>query len=265
MAESRNPYAPPTAHVADPSPAVDDTDVLIPNGHRVPFGNGYRWLSEAMRLFRLRPGKWIVILLILVVVLIVSSLVPFLSFFGSLFWPVLSGGLMLAAHKVRRSGNFDLGDLFAGARSNPGQLALVGLVVLLMVPIMFASVSVFVGTDVAKALVLHIGKIEDPTRLASTDYYLAILVYFALILPIAAATYLATPLIMLNGLTAGAAMKMSFIGSLKNILPSLLFGVCGVILLLLSMIPLGLGLLFSVPVLMISSYTMYRDIFIEGA
>jgi uncharacterized membrane protein len=41
------------------------------------------------------------------------------------------------------------------------------------------------------------------------------------------------------------------------------FGICAFLLVVVSTVPLGLGLLVSIPVLMITSYTMYRDIFIE--
>jgi uncharacterized membrane protein len=71
-------------------------------------------------------------------------------------------------------------------------------------------------------------------------------------------------LVIFHRLSAVGAMKMSLIGSTKNILPGIVFSVCAMLFLILSIIPLGLGLLVSIPVLMISSYTVYRDVFVES-
>ena len=77
------------------------------------------------------------------------------------------------------------------------------------------------------------------------------------------AVWYASPLIVLNDLGVGDAMKGSVTGSLKNILPALVFGVCFFLLAILATIPLALGWLVLGPVLLASIYTGYRDIFYE--
>jgi uncharacterized membrane protein len=57
------------------------------------------------------------------------------------------------------------------------------------------------------------------------------------------------------------AMRLSFFACLRNFLPFLVYGVISAALLLLAMIPLGLGLLIMIPTMTASLYVSYKDIF----
>jgi uncharacterized membrane protein len=71
--------------------------------------------------------------------------------------------------------------------------------------------------------------------------------------------------VALDNISALAAMRMSFVGCLKNVLPFLLYGIVMLILSFLAAIPVGLGFLILFPVMMASMYTSYRDIFYPEA
>ena len=58
-------------------------------------------------------------------------------------------------------------------------------------------------------------------------------------------------------------MKASFIGSLKNVLPFLLYGIIAMVAGVIASLPVGLGWLVLGPVLTASVYTSYRDIYFE--
>lgn len=88
---------------------------------------------------------------------------------------------------------------------------------------------------------------------------MATLFYMISVVPITAATYLAIPLIVLQGLSPSSAITMSFIGSMKNIVPGVIFMVCSIVFVIVSIVPAGLGLLVSIPILMITNYTVYRS------
>ena len=74
--------------------------------------------------------------------------------------------------------------------------------------------------------------------------------------------WFAPALVILNDMGAVEAMKRSFSGCIKNILPFLLYGVIAMVLVILGMIPLFLGLLVVIPVLTAAIYTSYKDIFL---
>jgi len=68
--------------------------------------------------------------------------------------------------------------------------------------------------------------------------------------------------VVLQNLDAVEAMKRSFSGCLRNVLPFLLFGLLLLPLSLLGLITLGLGLLVVVPIIYAATYAAYRDIFL---
>jgi len=263
--EPRNPYSPPAAEVADAQVegALEGQEALIPNGRVVPIGNGVRWLTNAMRLYFQQPLKWTGVVLLLGLLSFVVAFIPFFNFLTTVLWPVIGGGIMLALSLQRRTGSFTINDIFAGFGPRFGSLALVGVVMLLMYPILFASFAIFVGADIAGAVTESASARQiDPALVMTTNFLLAILVYLLFALPLLLATYLAPPLIMLHGVPTGTAIKMSFIGGIKNILAGIVYGIVLLLLLFISAIPLGLGLLASIPIMMISCYTTYRDIFL---
>jgi uncharacterized membrane protein len=53
-------------------------------------------------------------------------------------------------------------------------------------------------------------------------------------------------------------------GCLRNFIPFIVYGIVMTVLLIIALIPLGLGMLVWVPLAIASSYTAYRSIFTEG-
>ncbi|MEM9057568.1 MAG: BPSS1780 family membrane protein, partial [Pseudomonadota bacterium] len=93
---------------------------------------------------------------------------------------------------------------------------------------------------------------------------LAVLVALALFVPLLMAFYFAPPLIALANLQAMDAIKLSFAGCLRNMLPFLLFGIVMFVFLMLAAIPLGLGFLVMGPVAIAAGYCAYKDIFVNS-
>jgi uncharacterized membrane protein len=60
------------------------------------------------------------------------------------------------------------------------------------------------------------------------------------------------------------AMKVSFSGCLRNIVPFILYGLVGLVLGIVASIPFGLGWLVLGPVAIASVYLGYRDIYLGG-
>ena len=71
----------------------------------------------------------------------------------------------------------------------------------------------------------------------------------------------APALVMLDDLSAFQAMKYSFMGCLKNLLPLFIFGFVSMMLLFVGSLPFMLGLLVVVPMLTAGVYAAYRDIY----
>jgi uncharacterized membrane protein len=67
--------------------------------------------------------------------------------------------------------------------------------------------------------------------------------------------------VVLRGLAPVAAIKESFVGCLKNVVPFLIYGIVLLVLGIVAAIPLGLGWLVLGPVAIASIYVSYRDIY----
>ena len=61
------------------------------------------------------------------------------------------------------------------------------------------------------------------------------------------------------------ALGISMVACLRNILPFLLCSLLSSILLVVAVIPLGLGLILWIPVMLLTLYTSYRDVFAADA
>jgi len=262
MNEPRNPYAPPAAQVVhrdENQPA--EPGRFIPYGRLLSANRGVVWIGDAWRMLKAQPAMWAASLVLMLIAFIVLSLIPVVSFFVQFIGPFAYAGIALAADQQRRTGTFELKTLVGGFDKHVMPLLAVGVATFVAGLIFLIVIAGVLGGDVFR-MITH-GFDPDPSSVMTLKFWLAVLIGLALMLPVIAATYLAPQLIVLHDQPAMEAMKMSLVATAKNILPGLVFGICAFLLLLVSMIPLLLGLLITAPIMMITNYTVYRDIFVE--
>ncbi|MFO1361624.1 MAG: BPSS1780 family membrane protein [Burkholderiales bacterium] len=259
-----DPYAAPRARVADVPSAAPDGN-FIPDGQAVAAGNGWQWLLDAWELFKRQPGMWIALAVVFIVVVTLINLVPLVgSLAAALLGPVFAGGIMAGCQAVRGDGALEIGHLFAGFKANTGKLALIGVFNLLAWIVIFLVIMVIVGAG-AFALMMGGGNPSAATAVGSAmSLMLGILLALALSVPVYMALWFAPALVMLNDFEPIPALKTSFGACLKNIVPFLLYGVILFAAAIVASIPFALGWLVLGPVLAISVYTGYRDIFYAG-
>jgi uncharacterized membrane protein len=232
-----------------------------------PAGRGWEWITRGFWHFKQNPLAWILTMVIWIVLSIAVSIVPFIGSLAiTLFSPVVLAGFMLGCAAQDHGDDFEISHLFAGFSSSVGQLVLVGLLYLVGFFIIGITM-VTIGGGVMFGMMGGMDMMEnpDPTMLSSTagvgSVILMILVAFGLSVPLMMAYWFAPALIAMEGLSAMAAMKLSFAGCLKNILPFLVYGIVMIIIFIIGSIPVGLGLLVVMPVITASIYTAYRDIY----
>jgi uncharacterized membrane protein len=260
MAEPKNPYAAPSAHVADIAGSADDGQ-LIEGGQTVPAGNGWLWIADGFNLFKMNPVVWIVNLIILVVIMIALALIPFLGALGTyILLPIFTGGLMLGCHALTHNEPLEVGHLFAGFREKGGPLAMVGVLYLVGLILIMLVASLFVGFGLFGAIFTG-----AKPAMSVTMILLAGLIVLGLSVPLAMAIWFAPALVVFHDLQPMDAMKQSFSGCLKNIVPFLVYGILGLVIGIVAFIPFGLGWLVWGPTLVASVYTGYRDIFVQPA
>ena len=253
-----NPYAAPKAAVADET--VFQNADFVPGGQSRPAGHGWTWIADGWELFKRQPGLWIGMWLLFVVIFIAVGIIPFLGMVTGIFWPVFVAGFAIGSRALDEGGEMELGHLFAGFRERLGTLLAVGALSF----VASLVVGMIVGLAVVGGMFAMMGASPEAMAAAGgTTVLLAVLITIALLLPVMMAVWFAPPLIVFQQQGAIEAMKQSFIGCLRNIVPFLIYGVIGFVLLFVAMLPLGLGLLVVGPVFTASVYTGYRDIYLK--
>lgn len=245
------------------TPDIDTGSPVTDQPRTVDAGRGVAWWTEAWALFAKNAGIWIVLGIILLAILIVLSFIPLAGFLAtSLLLPVLAGGWMMAAERVDQGGTVEVGDLFAAFRGER-------LTPLLVIGALFLVMVVVIGT-VMGVLGLGgiVGAIAGGARHSAGGVMaglgmglFAVLVGFLLGLLATMAVWFATPLVALRGTAPVEAIKQSFAGSLKNLVPFLVWGVIYLGAAIVASIPFGLGWVVLGPLLMLTAYTSYKDVF----
>jgi uncharacterized membrane protein len=260
---SSNPYAAPKAPVADATTPVRGN--FLPEGRGVAAGRGMSWIGEAWNVFKQSPGLWIGMVIVLFVIFLVAAFIPFLGMLATmLFFPVFMGGLMLGCRALEENQELEFAHLFAGFRQNFGTLVAVGALYLAATVVIMLVVMVITGVGMFAAF--SGGAQPDPGNVGAmfATMGLAMLIYLALTVPVLMAVWLAAPLVVFHDQGAFEAMKASFMGCLKNILPFLVYGVIMFVLAIVASIPLALGWLVLGPMTIATVYTAYRDIYFSS-
>jgi uncharacterized membrane protein len=254
----QNPYQAPESNVEQ---AVEIGGLTEPQA--VPAGRGMGWITDGFGLFKMAPGIWIANIVIFFVIVMVLSFIPIVSLLLNLFMPVFTAGFMLGCRDLDEGNDLQISHLFAGFQNRTGALVAVGALYLVMIIIVMAVAfgGMFMTGGGAEIM-------QNPEAIENgampTAMLLAVLIGTALMIPVVMAYWFAPALIVFNEeLGVIEAMKMSFMGCLKNVIPYLVYGIVVMVLAIVASIPLLLGWLVLGPVLIGSMYVAYKEIFTE--
>ena len=231
----------------------------VMGGRAVDAGRGWTWIADGFGLFKKAPGMWIALVIVLFVILLVLAFIPLLGAVATfLLMPLFLGGLMLGCRALQGGGELEVGHLFAGFKEHTGNLIVLGALAIGGWVIVMLPMIAIVG---ARAIFGMMRGDAAGVAAMGGSMVLAWLVAMALSIPIYMALWFAPALVVLRGLAPVAAVKESFFGCLKNIVPFLIYGIVMLVLGILAAIPLALGWLVLGPVAVASIYVAYRDIY----
>jgi hypothetical protein len=230
----------------------------------LPAVHGWYWVRDAFKLFTKSPALWIALIVVLFIIWIASSIVPIIGqVVVAVLYPVFIAGLMAGARKVQKDGELELADLFSAFRENLKPIAIVG-VISLVLSLIVGGIMILMGYKEPPMSAAG----QAPDIAALTEYLsviaLPMLVGLALLVPVQMALWFAPPLLIFNkGMSAIDAIKWSFYACIANIIPFLIYGLVLMGLSMLLPFTLFLGVIVLIPVMIISIYTAYEDIFDE--
>lgn len=241
------------------------------NPRAVPVGRGSGWLLEGFGYFSKSPMTWIGIIILTFVIYVAAMFIPILgSIAVNLLGPVFIAGLMLGCQAQNQGGELTVNHLFAGFSKNTAQLVIVGLLymagIIVLTIITVILLFVIMGGMSGMMESMQAMQSQDPAIILQhiRIFLLIILVWMALYIPLLMAFWFAPALVILDDVSPINAFILSFKGCLVNILPFTLYGIVGLVLMIIAMIPLGLGLLIFFPMVIASIYISYREIYQSG-
>lgn len=256
----QNPYAPPIDNM--PPAAQAGEDGFIEGGRGVDAGRGAAWLTEGWELVKGNVGSWILISFLYLVLAIVLIIIPVVGQLAYAFLiPVFSAGLVLGCRDVSEGRDFGVGALFAGFNHAGGLLVI--CLIHLGQALFLAGLGLVLGVGGAfntqSPFAPPAGNPLDPGKLQGLAIFMVATVVIGI--PVGMATYYAPALVAIRGMAPGAAVKNSFLGASKNVLPFIVYCLLAFLFSIAAILPCGFGFLVLVPVMFASIYVGYRDIF----
>ncbi|HET7404363.1 MAG TPA: BPSS1780 family membrane protein [Usitatibacter sp.] len=224
----------------------------------VPARRGAAWLGEAFSIFREQPLNWIALCVGWAIIWLVLLFVPLVGLVtANLLQPVFFGSFAIAAYKHTEGERVVMGDLFSAFRRSFRPLFNIGFLMMLA---QLASVFLM------RALGLPSWPSDRDVDLYAyaemlRDSRWVLLAGLSVTTLASAALWFAPPLIVFHGMPASHAIRWSVYAALSNAGAMIVYGVILMVLMVLAWLPFGLGLFVLLPVLVISTYTSYRDIF----
>jgi hypothetical protein len=222
-------------------------------------GRGARWLTEAFDLFRRKPVAWIGLCSGWLVITLGLLLVPFIGgVVANFLQPVFFASFAIAAFRQGAGEPILMGDLFSGFRRNIRALINLGAILLM------AQIAIFM---LMWAVGLPMGPSGDePFTMAE---YLELLkgkewilvTGFVLTAAVKGALWFAPPLIAFHDMAMAQAIRWSVYAAIANLGAMIVYGLVLGVGVLLGIATWGLGLFIVIPVMAISTFVGYREVF----
>lgn len=217
----------------------------------VTAGNSVTWVSDAWALFRSSPGMMIALWLILLIIITAANMIPLV---GPLITPALMAGFMIGVAQLDQGRELKLEVLFDGFKHHAGPLLVLGLTFILTIFVMVIICGLLV------ALALNAMESGSGVGLLLGSLLLLVLAICAFLI-VVFAMWWAPCLVVFNQQTPGQAMKNAIQAIFRNMLPGLVYSLILLLLYLVVIATLGLGAFVVGPLVIVSAYTSYKDIF----
>ena len=254
-----NPYQPPATAVEVTPQKSDDVWAFV-EPQKMPMGRGLGWIGDGFRYFGRSAGVWIAITFIYLIILMVSSLIPFAT---NILQPMLAGGLMIGLHNMDNGEPLEVSHLFEGFNKAANQLAILGALMIGLAILAFFALLIlfFIGLGII-AVTEQAGNVSP--AIVITLLVIGVPIMFAVMLVVMSVSWFGPPLVVLHQLPIGEAFKMSLPGLKHNLLPFMVFTFFMTLLFMMTIFTLYLGLLVVIPVLMAASYASWKDVFTKA-
>lgn len=229
---------------------------------------GWTWIKQGYQLLMRNPLLSISTSLIGTLGIFLALMVPL---FGPLLamslMPVLLAGYMRICRALEEEEEVELAHLFAGFQKHTASLVSLGAF-LMMGLLLVSAIMIYIGGDAFTKLMEQVQTTNNPQAMiealgtAGSNVTLAFMVGLSLALLMVVAWQYAPILVFFSGVPPLLALRASFTGTMRNVLPYTVYSlIMQVFALVLDILPFGIGLIVLLPLGLASLYVSYRNIF----
>jgi len=225
----------------------------------LPAGRAFGWIAESFRMFRRRPLQWIGLCAGWIGITFGLLLIPFLGgVVANFLQPVFFASFAIAAYKQSAGEPITMSDLFSGFRRNFRALVNLGALLLLAEIAIFALMA-WMGMPIAGEGEQSFTVQEYVEALRGKEWILA--TGFVLTVIVKGALWFAPPLIAFHDMTMAQAIRWSVYAAISNLGAMIVYGLVLGAGIVLGIATWGLGLFIVIPVMAISTFVGYREVF----
>ena len=233
-----------------------DTSIKVTE---VKASRGAAWLREAFGLFRRAPMAWIGLCAGWIVITLALLMIPFIGgVIANFLQPVFFASFAITALRQAAGEPITAGDLFLGFKRNVRALVQLGAILLMAEIAIFALMALLglpVTTTGEKVFTVN----EYVEMLQGKEWI--VMIGFALTVTVKGALWFAPQLIALHDMTTAHAMRWSVYAALANFGAMVAYGLVLFAIFFVAILPWALGLLVVIPMMVISTYIGYREVF----
>jgi hypothetical protein len=226
----------------------------------LPASRGIGWLTGAFALFRAAPLAWVSLCAGWIAITFGLLILPFIGgVLANFLQPVFFASFAITAYRQAQGEKIVMGDLFIGFKRHVRPLVNLGAVLLLAEIAIFA-VMALLGLPLVNAGSERGFTIEEYMEALQGREWV-IITGFVLTVTVKGALWFAPPLIAFHGMSTLHAMRWSVYAALSNLGTMLVYGLALMAIFFVALLPWALGLLVVIPMMVISTYLGYRDVF----
>jgi uncharacterized membrane protein len=223
-------------------------------------GAAIAWIKESWLIFRGQAGPWVALLaawaLFSMVIFLLPLIGPPLCY---MLQPGLFAGMVIAARDQQNGQPVTPGLLFAGFRANGRPLVTIGSIALVAELLVMYAMSLlgFPAVPVAS------DGLPDFRAFSKLLEGKEVLIFIGLVLVmlIKGVLWFTSPLLALNVMGPGAAIRWSLFAFVANALPLALLCLIMSVLMFAAALPLGLGFPVWLPIYGLLHYVTYKNVF----
>lgn len=261
----------------------DDTELtlhLLSEPTRRPFGDGWTWIQQSYLILKSKFGKWLLMgLTYLACVAVMGMVMGFIQSIAQnvvIDWIVnilsnfvmtgLTAGIVIAIASAVEEDDLAVKYLFSGLQYKAKDCFIYSVLLMICAVILAIIMGLMISPNIDFSEIMTL---SSTSTISGNSDALGKYALIALLVPVLTAmlAWFALPLIVLHDVPPLRAMKMSLVGSLKNILPAIAYGFLMIALMLGCMMVMALGMTLFVGVFGMSKtvFTVLIAIFMLAA